>query len=235
MVFCPPLRTSSNLTKIQRMKQKSLTLKELRKNWWWRRKEIRLHGAPGVEWPKVEEAARNYELMRRSSKGKQFTQTYLELDRERKTIVSKLWVNWEQWPYRFAANSSQYQEIGWTPFYENQRTQWNLRLPDKKLIDTFIREIRTSRGIQKIPIPRRNKGEKHRGVSWKLIEVLDRKQNGIGKFNHSERHTLSDARRRAEKYFVEYERALAKWNEGISSPDFDPEETENSYTTAQFE
>jgi hypothetical protein len=217
------------------VEKKSLTVDELRKSWWWNQEEILRSVAKKVDWPKVEESARNYELMRRSQKGKQFSKTYLELIPDEKRIIHGLWVNWEQWPYRFAANSSQFQEIGWTPFYENQRTQWNLRLPDKKLIDTFIREIRTAREIQKIPIPPRNKGEKHRGVSWKLVEVLDRKQNSIGKLNHSERHTLSDARRRAEKYFVEYERALAKWNEGISSPDFDPEETENSYTTAQSE
>ena len=117
----------------------------------------------------AEEAARNYELMRRSAKGKQFNQTYLELSREGKTIVAKLWVNWAQAPYRMVVNRSQFDETGWTPIYENQHRQWNLRLSDKKLMDEFIREIKVLREIQKIPTPRRNKGKKHRGVSWKLI------------------------------------------------------------------
>jgi hypothetical protein len=206
------------------MKKKSLTLEELVKSWWWNRKEIRRDGVRGVDWPIVKEAARNYELMRRSQNGKQFTQTYLELCREEKTIVHTLWVNWKQSPYRFATNRSQFQEVGWTPVYETEHRQWNLRLPDKKLIDGFIREIRILQEIQKIPRPRRNKGEKHRGVSWKLIEILDRKQNHIGKLSDSERHTVSVAQRQAEKYFVEYERALAKWHEGGRNPAFDTED-----------
>jgi hypothetical protein len=213
------------------MKQKSLTLKKIKKGWWWNRKEIRRGGVPGVDWPTVKEAARNYELMRRSSKGKQFSKTYLELGREEKTIVAKLWVNWAQSPYRLVTNRNQFNEIGWTPIYEYQKIQWNLRLTDKKLTDEFIREIRLLREIQKIPTPHRNKGEKHRGVSWKLIEILDRKQNGIGTFSDSERSTLTEARRRAEKYFVEYKRALAKWNEGISNPDFEPKEADDSDIT----
>src|SRR5271154_4729671 len=99
------------------MKKKLFSLKELEGGWWWNQAEIRREGVRGVDWPLVEEAARNYELMRRSTNGKQFTQTYEELDREGKTIVAKLWVNWKQWPYRYANDRSQYQEIGWTPFY----------------------------------------------------------------------------------------------------------------------
>jgi hypothetical protein len=91
------------------------------------------------------------------------------------------------------------------------------------------------RKIQKIRPQHPLKGKKHRGVSWKLIELLDCKQNGIGKFNASQRHTLSEAKRRAKKYFAEYERALAKWHEGSSSPDFDIKETDDSYITEQPE
>jgi hypothetical protein len=217
------------------METKPLTLKELRKNWWWKRKEIRRNGVRGVDWPLVKEAARNYELMRRSTNGKKFTKTYPELDRETKTLIAKLWVNWAQAPYRLVTDRSQHNEIGWTPFYEYQRIQWNLRLTEKKLIDVFIREIRLLQEIQKISKPRRNKGEKHRGVSWKLVEVLDRKQNGIGKLNGSERHTASVAQKQAEKYFVEYERALAKLHEGVSSPDSDIEETDNADDMEQEE
>ena len=207
------------------MEQKSLTLKELSKDWWWNRTEIRRDGVRGVDWPLVEEAARNYELLRRSSKGKQFTQTYLELGREEKNIVHKLWVNWAQQAYRPVFDPKQFSEVGWTPVVsQSQHRQWNLRMADLYLIEEFIREIRLLRKIQGIPDPHPNKGKKHRGVSWKLVEVLDRKENGIGKFDSSERHTLTDARRRAEKYFIEYERELAEWHKGSSGPDFDREE-----------
>jgi hypothetical protein len=62
------------------------------------------------------------------------------------------------------------------------------------LIKKFIVEIRTLRAIQKIRAPHPLKGEKYGAISWKLIEVLDREQEGIGKLNLSERSTLSDAR-----------------------------------------
>jgi hypothetical protein len=207
------------------MKTKSLTLNEIRECWWWNGEEIRREGVRRVAWPLVEEAARNYELMRRSPKGKQFVKTYLKLIPDEKRIVHCLWVNWAQLPYRFA-NPSQFQEKGWTPFYENQRVQWNLLMTDKKLIDTFIREIRLLREIQKIPKPRRNEGEKHRGVSWKSVEVLDRKQNGIGKLTDSERHIASVAKRQAEEYFVEYERALDEWHNN-QNPLFITEEADD--------
>ena len=180
----------------------------------------------------VEEAARNYELMRRCQKGKQFTQTYLELCREGKTIVHTLWVNWAQGAYRFATNSSQFKEKGWTPVYETEHRQWNLRLSDKELMDEFIREIRILRKIQKIRAPHPLKGKKFRGVSWKLIEILDRKQNGIGKFTDSQRHTASVAQRRSEKHFIEYRRALAK-QKNKPNPAFNIGETDDSDTADQ--
>jgi hypothetical protein len=101
--------------------------------------------------------------------------------------------------------------VGWSPIYENQQRQWNLRLADNLLIKDFIKEIRTLRKIQKIRPEHPLKGKKHRGVSWRPIELLDRKQNDIGKFNASQRHTLNVAGCRAEQYFVEYKRALTKW------------------------
>jgi hypothetical protein len=51
----------------------------------------------------------------------------------------------------------------------------------------------------------------------------------------SERHTASVAQEKADKYFIEYEQALAKWHEGASFPDFYPENTDNSYTQDQSE
>lgn len=66
------------------------------------------------------------------------------------------------------------------------------------------------RKIQKIRAPHPLKGKKYRGVSWKLVEILDIKQNGVKTLNDSERHTLHIAQRLAKKYFNEYRRALAK-------------------------
>jgi hypothetical protein len=204
------------------MSDKTNILEQISKNWWWNRAEIRREGVRGVDWPLVEEAARNYELMRRSLNGKRFTQTYLELGREEKTIVHKLWVNWAQQAYRPVFDPKQFNEMGWTPVVSpSQHRQWNLRMSDSYLIEEFIREIRVLRHIQGIPEPHHNQGKKHRGVSWLLVEILDRKKNGIGQFNNSERSTLSEARRRAEKYFIEYEHALTEWHKGSSSPDFD--------------
>ena len=192
------------------MKQRSLTLKELRKGWWWNRKEIYQDGVRGVDWPAAEEAARNYELLRRSQKGKQFAKTYLELVPDERSVIHGLWARRSKSACRCAIRREQYNEKGWTPVYENEHWQWNLRLADKNLIDEFIRNIRILRKIQKIRAQHPLKGEKYRGVSWKLIEILDRKQNGIGKLNASQRHTLHTAQRRAEKCFIEYRRALAK-------------------------
>jgi hypothetical protein len=211
------------------MKKKSLTPEELAKRWWWNREEIRRDGVREVDWPVVEEAARNYELLRRSPMGKQFVKTYLQLVPDERSVIHGLWATWSKSAYRFAIRREQYNEKGWTPVYETEHRQWNLRRADKNLIDEFIREIRILREIQKIPAPHPNKGEKHRGVSWNLIEILDRKQNGIGKLDDSERHTASVAQRRAEKYFIEYKYALDQWHNN-PNPAFNIGETDDSDT-----
>lgn len=216
------------------MKKKLLSLEELKKSWWWNRDEICRNGVPGIDWPKAEIAARNYELARRSINGKKLPLTYLELGREGKTLAARLWVNWLKHPYRVVSNREQFKEIGWTPVNnEYQHRQWNLRLPDKKLMDEFIREIKNLREIQKIPAPRRNEGEKHRGVSWKMIEILDRKQNRIDKLDDTERHQASVAQKLAKKYFKEYERALNEFLAGINT-DSDVD-LERAYTSAEDE
>jgi len=223
----------SNLTKIQRMKTKSITFEELGKSWWWNRAEIRRDGVRGIDWPAAEEGARNYELLRRSPRGKKFVKTYLQLVPDERAVIHRLWVNWAQSPYRPVTNPGQFKEIGWTPVVsEAQHRQWNLRLADKTLMDEFIREIRLLREIQEISAPHPNQGKKYRGVSWKLIEVLDRKQNGVGKLNSSERHTASVAQRRAEKYCVEYERALDQWHNN-PNPAFNIGITDDFYGTDQ--
>jgi hypothetical protein len=82
---------------------KNLTPEERRKFrefkthiWWWNRPEIRRKGVNGVRWNAVEEAARNYELLRRSPNGKQFSKSYLELDLNERTLIHVLWGNWEK-------------------------------------------------------------------------------------------------------------------------------------------
>ncbi len=190
------------------MKNKSV--KQIERNWWWKQREILRNVKKSVDWPAVEEAARNYELMRRSPKGKHFTHAYWELSRGEKTVVHTLWTNGSQAACREAIRREQYNEKGWTPFYENEHRQWNLRLADNLLIKEFIKEIRILREIQKIRPQHPLKGKKFRGVSWQLIELLDLKQNGTGKFSDSQRHTLTDARRRAKKSFVEYKRAVTE-------------------------
>ena len=47
------------------------------------------------------------------------------------------------------------------------------------------------REIQKIEAPHPLKGKKYRGVSWKLVEILDRVEAGAKSLDDSDRHTLS--------------------------------------------
>ena len=209
------------------MNQKLLTLKELRKTWWWKRRGTRHDEPGGTDWPLVEESARNYELLRRSPRGIQFVKTFPKLIPDEKKIIFGLWMIKAHGAYRIVRDHKLFAEKGWTPVYENQHRQWNLRMADKPLMEEFIKEIRTLRKIQKIRSPRRNKGEKRRGVSWKLVEILDRKKNGIGRFGDSERHTLSDARERAKKFCIQYKRALTKWHKGGAKSDSDPHIEDN--------
>ncbi|HTQ50522.1 MAG TPA: hypothetical protein VMJ12_07410 [Candidatus Acidoferrales bacterium] len=190
------------------MKKKRLTLKELRLRWWWKRKEIRRHGVQGVDWDSAEEAARNYELMRRTFGVKRFPRTFLQLDRNEKALVHTLWAMWPQLPRREATRREQYHEWGWSPFHETEHRQWNLRLADKTLIDEFIREIRTLRKIQHTRPQHPLTGQINR-LSRGYIELLDRKRYGNGKFNDSERHVLSVARKRAKQYYTQNKHALA--------------------------
>jgi hypothetical protein len=178
--------------------------------WWWNRPEIRRKGVYGVNWDEVEETARNYELLRRSPQGKRFTKSYLELDRNEKTVVHALWGNWAKAIYRMVTDRKQFSEKGRTPIFDNEHRQWNLRRSDSDLIKNFMAEIRTLRKMHKIPTPPPLKGGKYGAISWKLVEVLDRNQQGIGKLNASERSTLSDAKGRARKCYNQYKRALER-------------------------
>jgi len=194
------------------MEKKPFPPKELQKSWWWRQKEIRRNGVNGVDWPAAEIAARNYELLRRSPAGKGFDKSYLQLSRDELMVIHALWVTPTKRPYRYAFNRKEYQEKGWTPIFENQHRQWNLRLADKTLIVEFIREIRLLRKIQKIRPQHPLKGQKYRGVSWRYIEILDRMASAYKKpFSASDRHMASVARRDAIKYANQYKRALAEW------------------------
>jgi hypothetical protein len=188
------------------------TLTSLKKTWWWRKRDVLRLLPTRFDWPAVEVAARNYELMRRSPQGRQFVKTYIELGPDVWTLVHRLWCTWKTPVLRIAWRREDYEEIGWTPVNEHQHMQWNLRAADKHLIDEFIREIRLLREIQKIEPPSHPlKGKKYRGVSWRLVEILDEKESGA-KLNDSDRHTLSRAQRSAGTYFVDYTAALEKWN-----------------------
>jgi len=80
-----------------------------------------------------------------------------------------------------------------------------LNFPDSLLNADLIREINILREIQKIPAPTSNKGKKHRGISWKIIELFDRKQNKLAplmKVNV----TISVAKKRCCQYFAEFEK-----------------------------
>jgi hypothetical protein len=213
-------RTSSNLTKISRMKNKSPTLKEIEKGWWWKREDIIQNGVSGVDWEVVKDAARNYELMRRAPEAiLPFSkQPYLELGGEMQMLVHQVWVKWEH-PCRYAIRTGQYEETGWTPVYENQHTQWNLRLPDNVLAVEFIRQIRNFRGAQNIQIGHSLKGKKNRSASWNYIELLDRMACADKTpFTASERHMLSKARRLATKYAREFNQAYEEWKNRPSDP-----------------
>ncbi len=192
------------------MKSARPTLTALKRNWWWHKRATLRLLRTRVAWPDVEEAARNYELARRSSKGKrQFVTAYPDLGYGQ-TLVHCAWPSWSPPVRRIPTRREEYQEIGWTPVYEYQQWQWNLRAADKHLIDEFIREIRLLREIQKIEAPHPLKGKKYRGVSWKLVEILDRVEAGAKSLDDSDRHTLSKARQLAEQYFVEFTSELEK-------------------------
>jgi hypothetical protein len=46
-------------------------------------------------------------------------------------------------PLPFCDGSTQFEEKGWSPLYENQHRQWNLRLAPSELVKEFVREIKT--------------------------------------------------------------------------------------------
>jgi len=141
----------------------------------------------------VEEAARNYELMRRDPTAtNSFPKGYFELNGNEKTFVHRLWYNWPQSPVKIVTDRELFAEIGWTTVYENQRTQWNLRMSDSILTKAFLHEIKVSRRIQKIRPRHALKGKNSRGVSWRYIEVIDEGKSGTERLNDSKRKAASD-------------------------------------------
>jgi hypothetical protein len=74
--------------------------------------------------------------------------------------VATLWVNWPLPHYRAVTDRKLFSEKGWTPVYEYQHRQWNLRMTDKPLVDEFIREIRILPKIQKVRAKHVLKGKK---------------------------------------------------------------------------
>jgi hypothetical protein len=118
---------------LHRMSKESPTLAKLQKSWWWNREDVRRNGVEGVTWPAVEIAARNYEVMRRSPDGKQYSSTYLEINFVQNMIIQQLWVTWNEYPMRTDHSPKDYLVPGWTPISEGVHRQWNLRVADKTL------------------------------------------------------------------------------------------------------
>jgi hypothetical protein len=203
-----------SLTPEQRAK-----LRELRtKTWWWRRGEVRhafknpqTSTAFGISFfGTAEEVARNYELMRRSTRGEMFKENYLELHRWERGIAYSLWGARFEPPYRQIFDPNPKPELlGWT--VSPHRIEWNLFRDDNTLTEAFLEYINQYRNAQKIPSPHPLKGEKLSGVSWSQIEILDCKKNGVLKnLNSSQRSAASKGRRRAEKLFEDYDRLISE-------------------------
>lgn len=195
------------------MSQQGMTPERLEKQaWWWRNTEAIRTQLHTVEWPRVEEAARNYELMRRSTRGRRFPKSYIELNSNEKSIVHSLWCNWPENASRIVLESDQFKEHGWTTAYENQRTQWNLNAPDSVLIKDFIWQINSERAMQKIRPPHPLTGKKNRGVSWRHVELLDLQKYGLGDWTNDDsgRSALSQGKKLAARYQKEFRAQLAK-------------------------
>ena len=191
------------------MKQKLRTLKQLEKNWWWKRPEnfpklenIRLFG--------YELAARNYELMRRAPNALKFSQNYLELNREDKTTASIAWTKPNEFPYRQIFDP-QKREIGWSN--PHPHVQWNLRLSERTLKKAFWDYIIQQRKSQNLSEKYSAKGKKNRPPTWQYVELLDQQQNKIGNMGDSERGMASKAEQMAINLFDEFKRAEMKKNE----------------------
>jgi len=188
-------------------------LEELKKHWWWKQNEVLKKVAASVTWDKVKDAARNYELMRRAPEALERCRNtpYSELAGEIQMLVHRLWVRWEQ-PYRYADTRRDYEESGWSPIYDQQHIQWNLRLPDSLLKKAFVEQLERWRAGQNIPVEPALTGRKNRAASWNYIEFLDRANAGEGKsLNSSQRHMVSEARRKASQYAKEFNQAFEDW------------------------
>jgi hypothetical protein len=194
------------------MRKKLLTLEYLReKVWWWQREEIRRDGVPGVVWDGLtKEAARNYELMRRAPGAKKFKKSYLELNRDERTLVHVLWCNWPMQACRYAMNKSQFNEKGWTPVFPNPPVQWNLKLADTVLSKAFLRDIQIARQIQGILPIHPLTGTNQNPVSWRYIEILDCVAARIGVLNDSDRHSKSMARKLSIQFLNQFQPALTE-------------------------
>ncbi len=205
------------------MKRKSLT--EIKKSWWWRKKEFRhaskKHGVHGIPFDYSDDQSRrvalNYELMRRAAAGKQFSQNYCELNREQRGICHALWAILPNAVFRPVSNELQKTEKGWFSFDPN--FQWNLRLNNNALVTGIMEQIKLQRKLHKIRPGKYSKGQINRRMSWNYVELLDRSDNKIGTLNASQRHMVSVARADAKIYCRAYKRA---WNQLLKEIGNDP-------------
>jgi hypothetical protein len=194
------------------MKRQLLTLKALKKSaWWWHRRDIYRFGVPGVRWDsETQEAARNYELVRRAPGAQKIcSKTYLELNWDERSFVHGLWCNWPPTVSRPISEPIK-DEKGWS--HPQHIMQWNLRLSDSELIKEFTKFIHNSRAAQHVRAKHPLKNRKMRGMSWRYLEYLDLTANGIRKLDDSERHMASEGRKKATKLFRQFKQAMKKWS-----------------------
>jgi hypothetical protein len=177
--------------------------------WWWEHEanraeleRFKLHGYVLV--------ARNYELMRRAPDASEFTQSYLDLDRENKTVASIAWADPTQFPNRQVFDPQKQEEIGWTS--ARPHLQWNLRLSDRVLKKAFLEYINQHRNAQNIPGCSTIKGKRNKPPSWIYIECLDMRRNKISGYDTG---LASKAEEMAARFLTEFETARDEKDEMV--------------------
>jgi len=162
-------------------------------------------------WEAIRDAIRNFELARRAPEAlEQYAKTpFPRLSREPYNLVYTTWVKRRD-VWRYAQRVSDREEIGWSPAYENQHVQWNLRLPDCVLIEEFKKQIHVFRGSRNIEVSHAMTCRNSRAAGWKYIELLDRSKckDNDEPLDHS---MLSKAKKMAAKYAKELNQAYEKW------------------------
>lgn len=198
------------------MKDKLLTVKELREQlWWWKRNEHRAE-LERIKLLGYELAARNYELMRRSENAGEFQQNYLHLDRESKTATALAWGNPNELPNRQVFDLRTQEETGWTSVCPH--LQWNLRLSKRALTAAFLEYINQQQKKQNVFSNSSLKGKPgNRPKSWLYIEYLDMRRNNITGYDCG---MASKAEKLAAQFLSEFKITMAKKDEMVKKLGF---------------